>query len=238
MPKPSERFAAQRYVLVEANGEKFQFSYPRESLDPDGAHSKAVEEAVRQPEKLREYRARLVQDGRLTPAGVREKLREKAEELSGTDFVGRTDANLNRAHHYATQLRQSVAEARQGLTPGFKAPDPQDLRTAQKDAEMRAFLRGMEGPDRHMFLLHAVEEEREDVVRAALDHAPELSGLTAELQAQVRDEVIQARNADALAEIHQKEDAADWLERTVHEARRTLAAIVDEPMPGEGADAA
>ena len=225
----AERFASQNYASLEASGRKFRFTgFPDDASDPNNGHSAAQREALAVLDEFREKRKRLAQDDRFTEAGVREKLVEEARRRTGESEEGEGDERLSTLDSYVNRLQGRVERKRSKLEG---PPSAEDAAQVARDSEMRDHLKSMEAPERRQFLNRAVAEGREDVVRAALDGAPELSGLTADHQEQLREQVARERNPDLVQEIEADRKALESLKRTRETVQEAVFALATEPIP-------
>lgn len=232
-----ERFTNQNFTRLEAGGRVFRFTGIPDAVDhpdailPREAVERATIEALEPVDALLEDRARLIEDGRFTEAGVQERLLEEAEKYSATRL--REPGNLDqvspwRASSYIARVESGLPKKRDRLQGPPTAESNVD---AARDAEMRRHLKDMEPTERRRFLNEAAAQERDDVLRAALDGAPELSGLDPDHQEQLRERVIRDRNPDLVAEIEADEAALRHLERTLATAQEALAAIATATIP-------
>lgn len=240
MPALHERWEDQNFTRIEVGNHTFRFhGLPDDAHEENGAYCRATVEAIRKVDALLAERERLKEDGRFTEKGIRKKLLQKAEELASTEIEepGRVDENLARIESYRKKLANEIAQARHKLD-AFEMPEPEDARSAQKDAETRKFLREMDAPDRRRFLLQATADGREDVVRAALDHSPELSGIDADFQRQLREKVVGQRHPETVQKIESRMKTLDHLERTQETVTEALRAVASQPVEVEEEGAA
>lgn len=240
MPNLKERYAAQNYVAVEADGERFRFTgYPDDAADPGGAFSEAFQVTVGVVGDVLERRESLARDKRFSPTGRQEKLAQFARKKAATEVEnpgkGSMDDNLARIDSHISRLKQSIHEKRESLEGPPTAES--DVEVA-RDAEMRSHLKGMDPSQRRQFLNRAQDERRDDVIRAALDGAPELSGLDPDHQEKMREREIRERNPETLQEIESELKALNALETMEAKARDAMMALASEPVPDASEEAA
>lgn len=223
----ADKYELRNYTRLEVQGRVFRFvGFPDDAVDPNGAYTRATVEALEAVDEARVERERIQEDERLSPAGRRETILERLDELASPE----ENENLGRIQTYRKQLRRKIERFRQELEEDGP-PSPESPVEVHKDAEMRLYLRQeKDGPGRQRFLREAVRDGRSDVIRAALDGAPELAGLTPEQQAELREKAIRHRNPDLVEKIEAHEAALSHMDRTVDTVEGAIRAIASQPV--------
>lgn len=222
----ADKYELRNYTRLEVQGRVFRFvGFPDDAVDPDGAYTRATVEALEAVDEAHAERHRILADERLSPAGRREKIMERLDELASPE-----NENFGRIQPYRKQLRRKLERFRQELEEEGP-PSPESPVEVHKDAEMRLYLRQeKDGPGRQRFLREAVRDGRDDVIQAALDGAPELAGLTREQQAELREKAIRQRNPDLVEKIEAHEAAPSHMDRTVDTVVEAIQAIASQPV--------
>lgn len=228
----ADKYELRNYTRLEVQGRVFRFvGFPDDAVNPNGAYTRATVEALEAVDEARVERERILEDERLSPAGRREKIVDRLDELASPEKLGRIQS-------YRKQLRRKIKRFR-GELEEEGPPNPESPVEVHKDAEMRLYLRQeKDGPGRKRLLREALRDGREDVIRAALDVAPELAGLTREQQVELREKAIRQRNPDLVEKIEAHEAALSHMDRTVETVVEAIQTIASQPVSGPEGSAA
>ncbi|BCH01254.1 hypothetical protein MesoLj131b_32530 [Mesorhizobium sp. 131-2-5] len=101
------------------------------------------------------------------------------------------------------------------------APDPSNLAAALERQEIRAMVRAMSPNERMSFLMGTVDER---IVDAVLSAPGVLSGLLDEQFGQLRDQAVERRFGDRVAEIREAEETAEAAQAAMLVARNDIRA--------------
>jgi hypothetical protein len=167
--------------------------------------------------KLGEEKSQLQSSGRLSVKGLRDEVRAMAR----SNTVG----PLHRAAHAVEAVKADMAQRRKICeTPNVR---PEDTAGTVLRGEMRAWLRTL-GPGQLVATL--LDEEADGrLVLAALEAPPGMSGLTAQMQAQVRERNVARTHGPELQKLEQLEDACTLVEAAITTSLYQLRQEADFP---------
>ena len=134
--------------------------------------------------------------GTLNARGVLEALRNK---------LGRSVVpELGRILRVVNERKAALKQERAALT--MPKIDPNDVSKTLLRQEARVFLRGLDLGERMGLLL---QDPDETLLAAALEGPPELSGLTAQMRADVEQAYVKAHHAQTLRAMEDRQEALD-----------------------------
>lgn len=203
------------------NGQPRSLAWPGYRLmQSEGEHLKTLRDYARGLRALleeadthrRELESKRTPQGEplLTPAGIREAVREHAErELT---------PRLRRVARHLAEARANAEERAARLSP-VRPLDPSDAAAAIARMELRTWLRSLPEVERTRVLA----ESRDPVLRdAVLSAPPGLSGVTPELHAHLTRRALEDREPEAVAQLGDEAEAIDAVAECVRLVEREL----------------
>jgi hypothetical protein len=151
-------------------------------------------EAIQATTKMLELNQSLKEQGRLSSAGLREEMRNFAQD-STVPILHRAAITIESSKEYRDQKRLS-------LTP--KA-DSKDVVAALLRIEMRSWLRNMDAGEQMTRLLSP--QVSQDLLLAALEVPPEMAGLTSQMRDQIQNHLLAHQHGAELGHLDELTEA-------------------------------
>jgi hypothetical protein len=165
------------------------------------------------------HKIALASDGRMTPRGQQDALRESLTQNHGKQWA--------RANASVLKARKAIEAERAALV--IKPVDKTDLAAALLDQEIRAWVRTLELGVRQSIVL-ATPDIR--ILQAVVSAPPELSGFAgdAAFASKVEDRYIELTYPDKLASIEANNDVVSVAEAGMHVQRNELRSTISVDM--------
>lgn len=154
--------------------------------------------------RIRNQGEALRKEGKLTKAGISEKLREFART--------ETLPALNQASAMVKRMRDDVKSRRAAL--GLKPVDKTDLVAAMLRSEVRAWIKGMDQSGKAAVLFD--DSMPDIVIQAVFELPPQMIGATPQFLADVQKRIVERDFGPTLAVLDEIEEAATVLDVAVN----------------------
>jgi hypothetical protein len=178
----------------------------------------AMVDALGSAEAFADHKSTLARDGRMTPRGQQEALRESLTSTFGKQWA--------KAKAPIAKARAEIQTRRAALT--VKAVDKTDMAAALERQEIRQWIRSLDIGVRQSVVASSSDRR---ILQAALSAPPELSGIAnPKAAAEIEDRYIELTYPSELTSIAAADAVVAEAEMAVAVARNELRSVVDIDM--------